>query len=282
MSQDAPNWYVQQYTRQAIHKFQARGNMLKGMFMPPVKVEGSTCKFFIAGKGAATPLIRGARGGEMNASRGTVDATMQSWQANDWCYEDDLSKISVEYQGVLTDQAAMALGRRSDLIVINEINSASLTTIGNGSAAFGLVDALTGCQQLQAQDVPWDGNVYCGLPSKAWNQFLSFKQVNSADWVKDDLPYAKVTQAKRWNGVNWFLMPDEYAPVPSANQYDFFMWHRSAVGLGTGYDLKTTVSWENLYSGWYHNNRFSAAAKVLLPEGIIRFRYASNSAISLN
>ena len=42
------------------------------------------------------------------------------------------------------------------------------------------------------------------------------------------------------------------------------------------------MTWENLYSGWYHNNRFAAAAKTLLPAGVIRFRYGTASAITIN
>ena len=60
------------------------------------------------------------------------------------------------------------------------------------------------------------------------------------------------------------------------------MWHKSAVGFGSNYEIRTTVTWENLFTGWYHNNRFGACSKVLLPPGVIRGRYASNSAITIN
>jgi hypothetical protein len=179
--------------------------------------------------------------------------------------------------------AANAIGRRSDLLVINELNANSLTTIGDGTTAFGLVAAITACQILQSKDVYWDGQVYCGLPSLFWNQLLTYKQFSDAQWVGfNGLPYTKVTTAKFWNGVNWFLMPDSYAPIPAANQLDTFMWHKSAAGYATNYEVRTNVTWENLYTGWYHNNRFAAAAKLLLPEGAVRLRFASNAAITLN
>lgn len=284
MSQDtAPNWYVTKYQETAILKYQAKGYMLKGTVTDAGSINGNTVKWMIAGVGAAVPLSRGDKGPAMNASRGSVQQDMQQWQANDWVYEDDIEKLTVNEMNVVSETAGMAIGRRSDLIIINELNSASLVQVGNGSTAFGLVDALTGIQKLQSVDVNWDGDVYCAMPSLFWNQLMSFKQFNDSDWIGEtDLPYTKNTTAKKWNGVNWFLVSDSYFPVPAANQLDFFMWHKKAVGFGTNYALRTNVTWENLYSGWYHNNRFSACAKVLLPEGAIRFRYASNSAITIN
>ena len=283
MSIEAPNWYVTQYQDRAIYVYQAKGNLLRGMTMEPGRIHANTVRFMIAGRGEAVPLVRGSFGPAMNAPRNFIDGVMQSWQANDWVFEDDLEKITVNEMEVVSKTAGQAIGRRSDLIVINEMNAQSLTTIGDGTAPFDLPSALTGCQTLQKQMSQWDGGVYCGLPSLAWNQFLSYKQVSDADWTGySDLPYTKVTSSKFWNGVTWFLWPDEYSPVPAANQQDFFMWHRDAIGYGINYDLRTTVTWENLYSGWYHNNRFSATAKTLLPGGMLRFRYKSNSPITVN
>jgi hypothetical protein len=284
MSQDTINWFVTQQLPKVTHKFQNKGHMLRGMFQPPVKADADTVKWKIAGRAEAQPLQRGARGSEMNASRTEISAQLQSWQAADWVWYDDLARINANEMEVISETAANALGRRCDLIPINAMNAASLTTVGNGTAAFTLIDAITGVQTMQNAEVPYDGQWYCGLPPLAWAQFTSYKQVNNADWRGEgvDLPYNRNTAHVNWLGVNWFMWPNAYSPVPSANQYDFFMWHKSSVGMFDGYEVKMTTSWENLYSGYYMNSRISQASAVLLPEGIIRFRFASNSAISLN
>ncbi|HEV2570941.1 MAG TPA: phage capsid protein [Beijerinckiaceae bacterium] len=284
MSQETINWFVTEQLPTVTHKFQNKGHLLRGMFQPPVRAEADTVKWKIAGRAEAKPLQRGARGHEMNASRSEISAQLQSWQAADWVWHDDLARINANEMAVISETAGMALGRRCDLIPINAMNAASLTTVGDGSTAFTLIDALTGIQLLQSAEVPFDNQWYCGLPSKAWAQFTSYKQVNNADWRGHNaqLPYNTNTQHVLWNGVNWFRWPDSYSPVPTANQYDFFLWHRSSVGMFDGYEVKMNVTWENLYSGWYMNSRISQASAVLLPEGIIRFRFASNSAITLN
>jgi hypothetical protein len=283
MATEAPNWYVTQYIDRAVEVFQAKGNLLRGTVSEPARIVGNQVTWMIAGKGEATPLQRGGFGGAMNAPRSNLSQTMQDWQAADWVYETDLEKMTVNENEEVARACGMACGRRSDLLIMNELNANGVTIVGDGTTAFTLVMALTGIQLMQAADVDWaDGNVYCGMPSLAWNQFMTYKQVNDALWVGwDGQSYKTGTKYKEWNGVRWFLMPDSYSPVPGANKQDFFMWHKRAVGFGSNYEIRSTVTWENLYSGWYHNNRFAANAKVLLPPGIIRFRYASNSDITL-
>lgn len=292
MATEAPNWYTTQFQQKAVHVYQPKGYLLKGTTEAPVKVEGNQVKWMIAGRGEASPLQRGSVGPSMNASRGNVTATMADYQANDWVYETDLEKMTVDENGVVAKTCGMAIGRKKDLLVINEMNSAAATTIDatNGAtipttqSPFSLVMALAGITQLANQDVFWeDGEVYCGLPPLAFQQFISYRQVNDADWVGyDGLPYKMGVKFKNWNRVRWFEIPLSYCPVPAANTIDFFLWNKASIGFADNYELRSTITWENIYSAWYHNNRFGAAAKTLLANGLIRFRIGSNSALTIN
>ena len=284
MATEAPNWYVTKFIDRAVNVFQAEGHMMRGMFTEPGRINANTVTWMIAGKGEAVPLQRGGFGSAMNAARATVSATMTDWQAADWVYETDIEKMTANEQQAVADACGYACGRRSDLIAINALNAASLTTVGDGTQPFSLVQALTAMVALQNSDVQFEsGAIFAGLPPLAWQQFLSYKQVNDADWVGyDGLPYKTGAKMKEWNGVRWFRIPVGYAPVNSSNTYDMFMWHKRAVGFGSNYEIRSTVTWENLFTGWYHNNRFAATAQVLLPPGVVRMRAASNSAITIN
>lgn len=285
MSTEAPNWYVTKYVDRAVEVFQNKGNRLRGMVTEPGRINANTVTWMIAGKGEAVPLVRGGFGSAMNAARSNLSATMTDWQASDWVYETDIEKMTANEQEAVASACGQACGRRSDLIVINELNANSLTIIGDGTTAFTLTMALTGIETLQNADVGLDddGQLFCGLAPLAWQQFMSYKQVNDADWMGyDGLPYKTGVRVKEWNGVRWFRIPLGYAPSSATNMYDMFMWHKRALGFGSNYEIRSTVTWENLFTGWYHNNRFSATAKLLLPPGAIRFRCASNSAITIN
>ncbi|MFZ1963868.1 MAG: phage capsid protein [Roseiarcus sp.] len=291
MAQEAPNWYVQAYIDRAIEVFQAKGHKLRGMYTQPARIQANVVNWMIAGKGEAVPLVRGGMGSAMNASRTTVSATMADWQAADWVWQVDIAKMTANEMEVVQSTCGMALGRRADLIPIGVMNAASLTVVSDGATAnangtgFTLPMALAGLQTLESQDVEIDdGDVFCGLPSLAWNQFMSYRQVNDADWVGyDGQPYKAGMKFKNWNGCKWFLMSDRYAQSPGPSyQQDFFVWHKKALGFAMNYDIKSVVTWENIFSGWYHNNIFAATAAVLLPAGIIRFRINPLSAITVN
>lgn len=291
MAQEAPNWYVQAYIDRAVEVFQAKGHRLKGMYTEPARIEANVVNWMIAGKGEAVPLQRGGFGAAMNAARSTVNATMRDWQAADWVWQVDIAKMTANEMEVVQSTCGKALGRRSDLIALSALNAGNLTIISDGATAanngsgFTLPMALSGIQQLQAQDVDTeDGQIFCGLPSLAWNQFLSYRQVNDADWVGyDGQPYKNGSKFKDWNGVKWFRMSDKYAGAPGAVwQQDFWMWHKSALGFATNYEVKSVVTWENIFSGWYHNNIFAACAALLLPAGAIRFRINPATPITVN
>ncbi len=291
MAQEAPNWYVQAYIDRAIEVFQAKGHRLRGMYTEPARIQANVVNWMIAGKGEAQPLVRGGFGSAMNAGRSTVSATMADWQAADWVWQVDIAKMTANEMEVVQSTCGKALGRRADLIPIGVMNAASVTILSDGATSngtgtgFTLPLALAGLQTLESQDVDIEeGEIFCGLPSLAWNQFMSYRQVNDADWVGyDGQPYKSGPKFKRWNGVYWFLMTDRYAQYPGPTwQQDFFLWDKKALGFAMNYDIKSVVTWENIFSGWYHNNIFAATAVVLLPAGIVRFRINPNTPITVN
>ncbi|MGJ0393035.1 MAG: phage capsid protein [Methylocystis sp.] len=296
MAIEAPNWYKTAFIDRAIHVYQPMGYMLNGMTDAPVKVEGNQIKWMIAGRAEATTQQRGSIGPAMNAARSSVTATLADYQANDWSWEYDLEKIGPDENSVIQETCGRAIGRKKDRLIISELNSLNGVTlidatnggaIAANAAPFTLVMALAGIVSLQQQNTMQQGDrIVCGLPSLAFQQFMSYRQVSDADWVGyDGLPYkagSPGVKGKEWNGVYWFRLPDEYCPVYAANVLDFFMWNTRAVGFAENYELRSTITWENLYSGWYHNNRFSAVAKTLLPNGVVRFRYGNTSALTIN
>ncbi|WP_336800488.1 phage capsid protein [Kaistia sp. MMO-174] len=286
MSAEAPAWFVEQYNATVIHKYQSRGFLLKGTVMPEGRLDGKKVYFPVSGKGKARKKVRGQQAVPMNPGRTNVEATLETWEAFDEVWTYDLSRMSANEREAIAVTGGNALGRATDGELIGKFNSAAPTSgtgfINKNSAAFTLPDAMTMCQRLQAQDVPWDGNVFCPLPSLFWNQLMSWKQFNSSDYVGQDLPFTKVTTAKSWNGVHWFLAPDEYFPIPAANQFDIFLYHRSAFGWANNTELQTIWDWDNRAGCWTVRMESEGAAAALLPEGVVRGRFASNSDITAN
>lgn len=286
MSNQAPNWFVEQYNNKVRHKFQSKGNLLRGTVMPEGTIEGTKVYFPVAGKGAARKKVRGQEAIPMNASRGRVEAILETYEAFDEVYTFDLSRMGINEREVIAETGANALGRATDMEIFAKLNAAAATSGDNfidaSSANFTLVDAMAICQRLQKAEVPWDGNVFIPVPSLIWNQLLAYKQFVESGYVGPDFPLAKATTAKSWNGAHWFLVPDSYFISNAANTYDLFAYHRNAVGYGNNFSLKSIWDWDNRKGCHTVRMETEGACAVPLPEGVVRIRAKSNGTIVLN
>lgn len=286
MSIQAPAWFVPQYNSRVINIYQAKGNRLRSTVTQAQRIEGEKAIWWIAGEGRANKKQRATRAVPMNPDRKKVEENLQTWEAFDTVEEYDLDRMNVNEREVVYQAGAMALGRATDQEIVDKINEKAATAgnnfIDNSANPFSMPVALQACQRAQRATKSWDGRWFCPLPSLAFNQLLTWKQVSSSDYVGDDLPFKKMTDTRFWNGVNWFLMPEEFFPVPGAGLFDTFLWHQESLGWANNEQLRTIPQWDNYMSWWTINMQAKGAAIVWKPEGIIRIRVNDTSAITGN
>jgi hypothetical protein len=291
MSDQAATWNETQYANRAMHIYQTKGYRLKGMVTAATRIVGAEkAVFWLAGKSKAYEKKRGDRNIRSGGERKKFEAYLRTWKVFDDVDEWDMDRMSVDEMEVVYESGGMALGRATDIAIYKDM-AAAATTVPSGadfsSAAFNAANALMLCKMLQDQKIPWDGQVYCGLPSLQWNQLLANKVVNSADHVsREDLPFTKATDSRFWNGVNWFLNVEEDAedfyPVPESNKQDAFIWHKSAEGWANHTDMRVRRTWDTDFDRWVINMECKGTPTPLQEgNGILRFRTSSNSAIAI-
>lgn len=289
MTANAPNWFPTQYANRAMHIYQNKGNRLRPMVTQATRIEGAEkAVFWLAGKSKAVKKTRNQRNVPSNAERKKFEVPLVTWTAFDTVEEYDLDRMTVDEKEIVYQSGAMALGRATDIEIYDVMKAAKPAAdagLDFSAGAFSAANALTLCAALQNDKVPWDGQVFCGLPSLQWNQFLANKVVNSADQVKD-LPFTKATDTRFWNGVNWFLQveedPEDFYRVPAANKQDLMIWHKSALGWGNHTDLRVIPQWDN-YEDWWTINMAAKGCATTMQEGkgIKCFTTSSNSAIAI-
>lgn len=288
MTELAPNWFVTQYRDRVSHIYQQRGNRLRVCVTPAGRIEGEKAVFWLAGKTKAYKKTRNQRNVPQSAPRKKFEATLETFKSFDTVEEFDLDRMNVDEREVVYTSGANALGRATDIELYTVMATSHTTAdIDYSSGAFSAANALDLCKMLQEDKVPWDGQVYCGLPALQWNQLLANKVVNSSDHVGSGaLPFTQATDSRFWNGVNWFLNVEEDAtdfyPVPASNKQDLFIWHKTALGWANNSDLQVRVQWDN-YEDWWTINMDCKGAATPLQEGkgIKRFKTSSNSAIAI-
>ena len=287
MSTLAPNWFTTQYADRAMHIYQNQGNRLRPMVTQATRMTAEKATFWLAGKSVAKKKTRNQRNVPSGAARKKFEVSLQTWVSFDTVEEYDLDRMSVDEKEIVYQSGAMALGRATDIEIYDVMATAKTSAeVDYSAGAFSAANALDLCTRLQNQKVPWDGQVYCGLPSLQWNQLLANKVVNSADHVGGDLPFTKATDTRFWNGVNWFLQVEEDAqdlyPVPASNKQDLFIWHKSAIGWGNHTDLRVIMDWDNYEDWWTVNMQGKGCATVMQEgNGIVRFKTSTNSAIAI-
>ena len=289
MTANAPTWNTTQYANRAMHIYQNKGNRLRPTVTQAMRIENNEkAVFWLAGKTKAKKIERRERNQPGNGERKKFEVPLATWKAFDVIEEYDVDRMSVDEKEVVYESGANALGRATDIEIYAQMATkvTSVTGLDFSAAAFNAANALTLCAALQNDKVPWDGNVYCGLPSLQWNQLIANSVVNNSQHVGPDLPFVKATDTRYWNGVNWFLFVEEDAadlyPVPEANKQDLFIWHKSAMGWCNNTDLSVITQWDNYENWWTVNMTAKGAASPLQDgKGIKRFRTSTNSAIAI-
>jgi hypothetical protein len=287
MTSRASAWFEQKYISGAIHVLQTEGYLTQGLASAATSQKGNTVNWKIAGRGDATEMSTTVEDRPtMNAGRTLVSATMKDWEANEWILTTDIEKMTEGEQQVAQQTAGMAMGRRFDKILFEAMDAeaGAITTIGDGSAAISLSDLLLAQSQIQGQGLPGGFVLNVAAPFRFLAHLMLQRGFASADYVQDH-PLMKMIGARQYLGMKVMPMPDEYFAIPSANQADGYMWPTMAVGFATNTDERgkvaaaTRIDYVPTKKAYFAANTMTAVGKVLLPEGIRRLRFSTNTAL---
>lgn len=282
MTARAPNWFETKYIAGAIHVLQSKGWMLKPGVNSAGDIKGNIVVWKIAGSGKATPVSTAIENvAVMNADRTTVQATMADFEANDWIKTTDIEKMSENEQQVSQATGGMAMGRNFDSLILGTMDAATtaISTVGDGSAAISILDIMTA--QGKIFDVGGGSyDFYCALPTVFMQQLELYREFASSDFVGDDYPMLKAVGARKWRNITFIPMPSAFFNVPSANQFDGYMWAKDYMGFVPNYSMVSRIDYVPEKKAYLAANTMGCAQAVLLPNAFQRLRFASNVALS--
>ena len=212
MSTSISTAFIKQFEAEVHMAYQRMGSKLANTVRQTKNVKGSQARFQKVGKGTA------------------VTKNL-----------DEL-KTNIDERQVLAQSAAAALGRQTDQLIIDVLDAGSNSAnIVHGSAALTLAKALTTYETFGEADVPDDGQRYFVVSPAGWADLLQLDQFSRAEYVGEgELPYAGGMTAKRWLG---FLFFTHSGLTLASTTRDCHAYHKSAIGLATGADVKTEVNY---------------------------------------
>jgi hypothetical protein len=251
----------------------------KGLLKPAVTVRnnvvGDTYKFRNMGKGLANQKSTSDLVTPMDVSFDFAIATLQNWNAPEYTDIFDQAEVNFDEKQELADTIAGALGRRCDQLVIDAMDAASPTTIAHGSAALSMAKVVEAQVSLRAQGVP-NSNLFAAINAKGLGGLLDDSKATSSDFqtVK-----ALVTgDINSLAGFTFVVLDDrsEGGLTVTSNTVDSYFFHRDAVGLAIGIDMKTSVDYVPERTSFLCNGMLKAGSVVRDVSGLIKVEYKDN------
>ncbi len=266
MSTTIEQGFIKQFEAEVFQAYQRQGSKLRNTVRNSSGVIGSSTVFQKIGKGIAQTKSRHGDVPVMNLERSTVEAALQDYYAGDWIDKLDEIKTNVDERTVIASAGAYALGRKTDELIIEELDKTT-NTITNASTGLTIEKIQEAFETLGQNDIPDDGERYCIVGWKQWSDLLTLKEFASADYVgADQLPFVS-TQAKQWLGT--LFIPHSGLPVDEADVRTCYWYHKSAVGHASGADVETDITWHGDKAAHFVNNMMSQGAILIDDDGIV-------------
>ena len=249
MSSSINNAFITQFEAEVHMAYQRMGAKLKNLVRVVNGVSGESVKFQKVGTGEATSKARHAEVVAMNISHTNVTATLADFYASDYVDKLDELKTNIDERAVIANNAAYALGRKTDSIITDAM--ASATTLANNAGAQGGTVAtdmnVAKFQEMQAlfgtNDVPDDNQRYWAIGPNQWSDLLADDQWSRMEYIgSNELPFAGMNYtAKRFLGFLTFV----HSGLDTSGSTDrhTIAWHKSSMGLGVGSEVRTEVNY---------------------------------------
>jgi len=274
---------VTEFDNEVKHQYQGMGK-LRNTVTVRNGVVGEAYKFTRMGKGLANQKATQADVTPMDISHARQTATLENWNAPEYTDIFDQAEVNFDEKQELAKTIAEALQRREDQLIIDAMNSVTFAATNDGNPDTGRIfdvsaTANFGLDLLRSarshfQDIEADpSEQHIALKAAALQKLLEDTTVTSTDFntvkalVNGDLDtymgFKFHVIGTRAEGGLPGVTGDEVA----------FCWHKPAIGLAIGIDMKTTIDWVAQKTSWLANGMFKAGAVAREPQGIVKLQY---------
>ena len=244
MASSINNAFITQFEAEVHMAYQRMGSKLKNLVRTVNGVNGSTVKFQKVAKGSANTKARHAELVAMDLAHSNVSATLTDYYAADYVDKLDELKVNIDERQVVAQSAAYALGRKTDQVLIDVLDSSTSIAVNvnsDASEAMTLVKAKNMMEVFNGNDVPDDGQRYWVVGPRQWSDLLSVDQFSRVEYVgPNELPFPGGMTAKRWMGFLFFV---HSGLSLSGDDRKTLAFHKSAIGCGIGSDVRTEVNY---------------------------------------
>lgn len=237
-------------------------------------VVGSTYRFNKLGKGLASLRIPQSDVVPMNVTNSNSTATLSDWEAPEYSDVYDLEKIPYDERSALVKVVGDAIGRRSEQLILDAMtSSASATTVAEnfGGTASGLtVVKMRRLKRLMdAAGVPKTDRTFVH-DAIGLEQMLGSTAVTNSDY--NTVKALVQGELDTFCGFKFICLEDrtEGGVITTASVTTNFGFHKDAVGLAIGMNMRTEINYIPEKTSWLINGLYSAGAVTIDTTGVYK------------
>ena len=272
MSTSISNAFVAQFDAEVKQAYQGAAKLF-GTIRTKTGVVGSTHRFPKLGKGLAQPRIPQTDVVPMNVQHSNVTATLEDWSAPEYSDVYDLQKINFDERKELKMAIASAMGRRNDQLIIDAADAGASSTqvddnVGGTNSGVNTAKLRRAKRLMDAAGVPATDRTFVHS-AVGLEQLLGETNATSSDF--NSIKALVNGEIDTWLGFKFVMIEDrdEGGIDLTANIRKNFAYHKQAIGLAVGIDMRTEMNYVPEKTSWLVNGMFSAGAIGIEDSGII-------------
>ena len=264
MSKNLSAAAMQQFDDDVHHLFQSAGK-LRDCCTVRNNVVGDIYKFRRMGRGLANQKPSQAEVTPMDVSHTLINCTLSNWNAPEYTDIFDQAEVNFDEQQELAYTIAMALGRRLDQLIIDAMDAISspttvATSVGGADTNLNVAKLREASKELNDVGVPSEER-YIAVSADGLAALLGETEATSSDY--------NTVRALVNGEINTFVgfmfkiieTRDEGGlTIDGSDVRSAWAWHRSALGLAIGIDVKTEVNYVPERTSWLCNGVMKAGA----------------------
>lgn len=290
MSTSITTSFVRQYEKDVHHVFQRQGTIVLNCTRRKDGVVGSSTTFQKIGKGTATTKARHAQITPMNQDHTAIECTLADFYAGDWVDKLDETKIMHDERMAIAEGGANALGRKVDDQIFTALDDTSLTdTFAYTNFATIRVQMVEFIEQLAANDVPFDGNVYFAVTPHVWAAMNLNENFISRDYTQNGVVgkgFVNKPGMVFWQGAWWF----QHTGLPGRGTASAkcFGWHKNSIGYANAANalnvagngaVAADITWHGDRASHFVNHMMSGGAALIDATGVIEIASDDTTAL---
>jgi hypothetical protein len=248
--------------------------ILRGTVTQRNNVVGDTYKFRAMGKGLANQKATSAAVTAMGVGHSFTVATLANWNAPEFTDIFDAAEVNFDEKQELAEVIAGALGRRSDQLIIDAMDLVTPTAadIPAGAVNLTIAKLIEAQVALRDQGVA-NSDLYGCIESFGLGGLLSDEKASSADYQNVKALVRGDIDTLCGFKINTVETRAEGGLTEATNIVDSYFYHKAAVGLATGIEMKTEINYVPERTSWLTNGVMKAGSVVRDLGGLVKVQY---------